>query len=796
MKRRIISMLLSAVVVFGLIPGTALAAGSDSNMKDAAVRETGFAIYQNQKTAAILMDESYDGKTGAYAERTYRQIRRAAGDLRQDVAMVTGAVDFEEIQQVFSDTDEMQEKRLSEANQSQVPQLVTDDADVPGENVIIVGSIENSSIIKSLMTQGKLDEAKQIENESEAYIIKQVSSPVEGNSKIKNALVIAGSDARGTIYGIYTVSEKIGVSPWYWWSDVPVDVVGKEGAVVYDSKTIVENSPSVPYRGIFINDEEQLREWAYQKEEFSWPDQVSHPGVYRHVFELLLRLKANTLWPAMHEGTSAFNSVTAEDGTELINAKNAAEYGIIMGSSHCEMMLRNNVGEWKDWYNKNKAKYNIQGSNSTAAWDYTINKNVLLAYWEERIAANKDFENVFSVGLRGVHDGGPTLSNLDNFIKNQGQNNALGNEITVNGTSAEAKKVALMKDVIKEQRKLIKKYYGAEDGALQAFIPYKEMNDYYNYNNRDLANWLEEEAADVILVWSNDNYGYLRQTPNEQERKEGRRNGVYYHNSYWGYPKSWLWLNSASIARMNTEMHRAYNTGADDYWILNVGDIKPGEICAEYFMKMAWDIENSTDDSIKEALAAQAKRDFNVSQDDALQIAECLENYYQYNETKRAEFYGQGYDFSVSGNGDEGMLWVNQWNDLVTKLETIYDSLDENAKDAFYEQILHAVRSSRDVAEEYIYYLKNQQAVRQGRYGSSRIYRQMGIRAIERIKEGQNYFWSLNDKKWYGVINYSHRASYREGDGSAWHSDYQPNQGILLKNEDSYTGKFLKKYLN
>ena len=785
------SAMAAVMVVGGIFTGNSAPAKAEIGK---AASGSGFEIYQNEKAAPILMDVSYSTSGDQYADRTYKQIKRAAGDLRQDVAMVTGAIDFEEVQQIFADTDEKQEERLSDASiQNQVPQMLTDAKAVQDENVIIIGSLADSNLIQSLIDQGKLDEAETIQNQSESYVIKKVTDPIDGNANVKNALVIAGTDARGTIYGIYDVSEAIGVSPWYWWSDVPVDLVGKDGTIMYDRETTVEGSPSVPYRGIFINDEEQLREWAYQKKDFGWPAQVAHPGVYRHVFELLLRLKANTLWPAMHEGTAAFNSVKDADGTELVNAKNAAEYGIIMGSSHCEMMLRNNVGEWEDWYKANKTKYNIQGANSSAAWDYTINKNAILAYWEERVASNKNFENIFSMGLRGVHDGGPALAKLDTFISNKGQDNALGSTITVKGTSQEAKKVGLMKDVIHEQRKIIAKYYGSEDGAPQVFIPYKEMNEYYNYNNRDLADWLAEEASDIILMWSNDNYGYFRQTPNEQERAEGRRNGVYYHNSYWGWPKSYLWLNSASIAQMNAEMHKAYNTGANTYWILNVGDIKPGEISAEYFMKMAWDIESADDSRITETLAAQAERDFNVSQKDAEEIAQCLDRYYQYNATKRVEFYGKGYDFSVSGNGDEGMLWVNQWNNLVDRLEKIYISLDENAKDAFYEQILHAVKSSRDVAEEYIFCLKNEQAVAQGRYGSSVAYRKLGIEAVSRIKEGQNYFWSLNEEKWSHVINYAHRARYRYGDGTEWSGDYQPDQGILLKSEEDYqiaeTGK-------
>lgn len=743
------------------------------------------AIYDGVSAAPIVMDAAYEAsEADAYAERTYTQIARAVSDLRQDVAMVTGAIDFEEIQQIMEDTDEEQAQRLAEADPDKVPELLTDPSGLDTDYAILVGSINDSEMIQTLMEDGKLDEAKTIEGNWEAYVIKEVEDPLPG---VDQALVIAGSDARGTIYGIYSVSEMIGVSPWYWWSDVPVDVSDTIVLDGLDAAPIVDDGPDVKYRGIFINDEEQLREWAYQKEDFGWPNQLADPGVYRHVFELLLRLKANTLWPAMHEGTVAFNSIVDENGVP-INAQNAAEYGIIMSSSHCEMMLRDNVGEWESWYEENKEKYNIQGSNSSKAWDYTINKPAILAYWEERIATNQEYESIFSMGLRGVHDGGPTLGDLNGFINRRGQANGIGEDIVVNGTSTEAKQAALMKDVITEQRKLIAKYFGSEDGAPQVFIPYKEMNTYYNMNNRDLADWLEEYAPDIILMWANDNHQYLRQVPNEQERAEGRSGGIYYHNSYWGTPKSWLWLNSASVALMNSEMHRAYNTGADDYWILNVGDIKPGEISAEYFLKMAWDIEASDDAMMEESFAQQAQRDFNVSDEVAAQIGDCLARYYHYNGTKRTEYYGSGsFDFSVFSNGDEGMLWLNQWDELEAELEEIYNGLDENAKDAFYEQILHAVKSARAVAAEYIYYEKNQLAVEQGRYGSAQIYRELGLEAIQDIKDYQDYFWSLNDGKWAYVINYSHQAHYRvDGDGN-WSADYQGNQGIILKSESDYT---------
>lgn len=738
-------------------------------------------IYDGKNAAPIIVDSGYiNSDADTQAERSYRQIVRAVGDLRHDIAMVNGAIGFEEVQQILDDDKTKQSDRLAKADQNKVPQLITGAENVQAKYAILVGSLNDSPMIQGLVNSGKFNEAKQIEGKWEAYAIKEIDNPISG---VEKALVIAGSDARGTVYGIYSISEEIGVSPWYWWSDVPVDQ--KTKIDVDYTAALVDNGPDVKYRGIFINDEEQLREWAYHK--YGWPNQVSAPGMYLRVYELLLRLKANTLWPAMHEGTESFNNVTGANGEEFINAKNAAEYGIFMSASHCEMMLRCNIGEWPSWYSANKSKYNIQGSSSGVAWDYTKNKTAVLAYWEERVASHKGFESIYPVGIRGVHDGGPRLDDLDGFINRQGQENGLGSEIEVNGTSKEAKQAALMKDVINEQRKIIKKYYGSENGAPQVFIPYKEMNTYYNMNNRDVADWLESDAPDVILMWSNDNHQYLRQTPNAQERKPGRYNGIYYHNSYWGTPKSWLWLNDASVSLMDSEMHRAYSTGADYYWVLNVGDIKPGDISAEYFMKMAWDVDGTDDTKIETELAAQVERDYNVDAATAARIADCLARYYQYSGTHRSEYYGKGFEFSVSGNGDEGMLWVNQWNALVDELERIYNGLNANAKDAFYEQILHAVKSARDVAEEYVYYAKNKQAVEQGRYGSSVAYRELGLAAIERIKENQDYYWSLNDGKWEYVINYSHRARYRQGsNGTSWSNDYQGNQGIILKNDSDY----------
>ena len=748
------------------------------------------AIYDGKQAAPIIIDAAYTNNSAdAHAGRTYNQIVRAVGDLRQDIAMVTGAIDFEEIQQIFKDSAEKQADRLTKAEQSKVPQLLTDTSVVKSDYAIIVGSVSDSAIIQKLTADGKLSEADAIKGQREAFVIKEVENPTEN---IKKALVIAGADARGTIYGIYTISEEIGVSPWYWMSDAPVAV--KDQIQVNYSTAHVEGTPSVKYRGIFINDEEPMREWAYYK--YGYSNQISDPGFYNRVFELMLRLKMNTLWPAMHEYTEAFNNVVGEDGEQFINAKNANTYGLIMSSAHNEILLRNPVGEWEEWYNAHKDEYDIKGSGYRNAWDWTRNKKALLAFWDERLETHGEYENIYELGIRGVRDSSSVKENLDGFVSGTGDN-CINPAIKVDGTSKEAKVSAMMKDIIYEQRQLIKKHFGSEDAVPQCFLPYNEMAIIYGQNNGDVKKWMAQNAPDVMLMWSNDNYGHLRQLPDASECAEGRSNGIYYHISYWGPPKPYLWLNSQQIQLMDTELRRAYNRNAGDYWILNVGDIKPGDILMEYFGKMSWDIEKYNDSTIPQYLKAQAKRDYLVSDAVAEEIADCWNTYYQYQGTKRAEQYNysqyQGtfsndiiYKFSPFANGDEAARWVNQWDELYDKMEAIYNDLPVAAKDAFYEQMLHAVRSARDVARMNVYWWKHLQAVEQGRYGSSLVYKDLSLAAVQDIKAAQNVYWTLNSGKWDHAIDYEQFGRGRTGENGETWTSYNWNPGMTMIGESNF----------
>lgn len=715
-------------------------------------------LYDGKTTAPILIDESYQGNR--YSSRSYRQIARAVGDLRQDIAMVTGAVEAMVVQQTLTDGPQAQAARLAAADQSKVPALIhAVKSGEKTENALIVGSVEESPIIRQLITGGKLEESRQIAGRWEAYVVKAVQNPCDG---VERALVIAGSDTRGTIFGIYAVSELLGVSPWYWYSDVPVLVRKRIALYGLGEKPIVEDGPDVKYRGVFMNDEERTIDWAKEK----YPTANGTPDVhfYRHIFELLLRLKCNTFWPAMHEGTTAFNKATDETGTP-VNAKEAAAYGIIMSASHCEMLLRNNVSEWKPWFEAHQEDYDWGGDDYRSAFDYTRHKEAILAYWKERLIRNRDFESILALGIRGVHDGKYACRDL---------------------ASTYGTELAMMSDVVKEQRRLIAEVYGSANAVPQVFIPYKEMGNLYNEGLK------KHLADDVMLMWAEDNFGYLRQTPNVEERARSGGSGIYYHNSYWGHPKSYLWLNSIQLSLMLEQLHRAYDTGAGKYWILNVGDIKPGEVPMECFAKLAWDIEGNDDRTLKSGfLKTHAMRDYHLSETDAETVAEAMDQYYQLCGTKRAEFFGTqnassmasagfkgdlAFPFSVSGDSDEGLRLVERCDRLVETLKRIYDQMGEKHQAAFYQQILHHVVSYSSVAEEYVYYWKNLLAASQGRYTSARIYAELSKKSRDRIQTAQNKFWELSGGKWRKSIGYSHPIAYYGG----------VNEGIVVLMDEKY----------
>ncbi|MEV0354127.1 glycosyl hydrolase 115 family protein [Nonomuraea sp. NPDC050680] len=712
-----------------------------------------FTLFNGRTTAPILIDASYGGD---HAERDYAQVRRAVQDLRQDVAMVTGAIDPGQVQSLFADDEPAKQARLAKADQRKLPALLTKAAGQ--KTAIIVGQIGQSRLIDEIVAAGKFDEAAGIKGKWEAYATKTIKNPVPG---VGDALVIAGSDARGTIYGIYSISEEIGVSPWYWYSDMPVK---RRDDIEVEGRTRVEDGPDVKYRGIFINDEERTIAWA--KKKFPTGNGTPDVNYYRHVYELMLRLGLNTLWPAMHLASRAFNAVTdtgTYDNGTPINAREAAAFGVVASSSHAELMLRNNEGEWRQWYDRNKDALDIKGADAVAAFNYSINKPAILEYWRQRVVANAGFENILALGIRGVHDSDPVFT----------PGNPYGFK----------DKIEMLADVIREQRELIAAVYGSADAVPQVFIPYKEMNDLYNAG---LKNYI---PGDVTLMWAEDNQGYLRQVPTRTEAARSGGNGVYYHISYWGEPKSYLWLNSTPMSLMVQQLRRAWNSGAGRYWILNVGDIKPGEIKLDLFAKLAWDVKGYDDTNIgSRFLTEHLRGDFRLRGDSAAVVADALERFDALENTKRAEFWGeinssnagsgrihdgQVFPFSATSDGDELQRYINESNELVAILQGVSAKLDPRYRSAFYQQVLHRVRSYRNMAEQIGYYWKNQLAAAQGRYASAGSYELLSKQARERIRTDEDYWNTISDGKWDHAIGHSHPEGF-------------PNEGTVMLTNDRY----------
>ena len=344
-------------------------------------------------------------------------------------------------------------------------------------------------------------------------------------------ILIEGHNGRGTAYGLLELSRLAGVSPWIWWGDV---VPEKRARLSLPETFSYEHTPSVAYRGIFINDEDwSLRRWSKDK---------MGPQTYRVIFQLLLRLRANTVWPAMHEGTLGFFTVKG-------NKEMADSCGILIGTSHCEPLLRNNVAEWD---HKKRGPYN-----------YITNREQVQQYWIERLKEVKGSEELFTIGMRGIHDG------------------------SMEGVKTKEEKLNGLQQVIDDQRKLIRKYYRKDvEKVPQVFIPYKEVLEI-------LESGLQV-PDDVTLMWCDDNYGYMTRLSDAEQQKRSGGGGVYYHLSYWGRPHDHLWLTTTQPGLIYSEMKAAYDHNCRKLWIANVHDPKVAAYDLEFFLDMAWDIESLT----------------------------------------------------------------------------------------------------------------------------------------------------------------------------------------------------------
>lgn len=510
------------------------------------------------------------------------------------------------------------------------PQIVNEPVSGP---MVIVGSLD-SKYIKQIIKAKKLDE-KQLKGKTEKYIMTTVTDPMKGVSG--EALVIAGSDRRGAIYGIYELSEQLGVSPWYFWADTPIE---KQENVFLAKGSYTAGEPAVRYRGIFLNDEAPcLTSWV---KNYYGTDQGGHE-FYADVFELILRLRGNFMWPAMW-GWAFY----ADDPQ---NSKTADDMGIIMGTSHHEPMARNHQ-EWA----RNPGAYG-------GVWDYTKNKEELQRFFREGIERSKNNEDLITIGMRGDGDAALAGSDEDN--------------------------IKMMEGLFADQRQIIKEVTGKKpEQRPQVWALYKEVQLYYNQGLR--------VPDDVIILISDDNWGDVRKLPNAEERKHKGGWGMYYHVDYVGAPRNSKWLNVTPIQNLWEQMQLTYEYGVDKIWVLNVGDLKPMEYPISLFLDMAWSPMEYTASTLLDHTLEFCEQQF--GKDQAAEACRILNLLCKYSGRITAEMLDKNTYNLESG---EWKMVADEWARLEAEALRQYMTLKPEYRDVYQQIILFPTQALANVYDMY-----------------------------------------------------------------------------------------------
>lgn len=572
--------------------GIAFAQQTSGITENIISNENGFPIVSvDGKATAIFYDASEDVA-----------VIRAVKDLQSDIQKVTG----------------------------KLPNLST--LETSGDSEIIIGTLGDNKIIDQLVASKKID-TKDLKGKWESFVITTLE-----NKKSKKQLIIAGSDRRGTIYGIYELSKQLGVSPWHYWSDVPVQ---KRSSAYVIPGYFALGEPKVKYRGIFINDEEPaFGTWARTK--FGG----INSKMYSHMFELLLRLRANYFWPAM------WGKALNED--DPLNPKVADEYGIVMGTSHHEPMMR----AQKEWGN-HRTEY------GNGEWNYHTNKEGLLKFWEDGFSRNKSYDNLVTMGMRG--DGDEPMSDLG---------------------SAEAN-FKLLEQIMRDQRKIIEKVTKKPAKETpQLWALYSEVLEYY-----DLGMKVPE---DMTILLCDDNWGNVRRLPELNGKKHPGGYGMYYHVDLHGAPRAYQWLNMTQIPHMWEQLQLTYSYGVDKIWILNVGDLKPNEYPMDFFLNMAWNPTSFTQDNLENYTVKFTEDHFGKF--NAKEIAEIINLYCKYNARVSAEMMNHKTYNLQSG---EFLQVRDSYLALETRALRQFLKLEEAYKDTYKQIVLHPVRAMANLYDLY-----------------------------------------------------------------------------------------------
>ncbi|NCD71009.1 glycosyl hydrolase 115 family protein [Mucilaginibacter agri] len=631
---------LFAVVIAVLIPalGYTQAPGHKSYISNAAGAGD-FPLSINGKAASIYVGAD-----------EYIGVKRAVNSLITDLHSVSGA-----------------SASLTQSNQKQL---------------VLIGTLGKNDKIDQLVREKKLN-VTSITGKWETYLIQVVQKPFAG---VDQALIITGSDKRGTIFGVYDLSAQIGVSPWYWWADVPVK---KRNRIYVKTGSYSDGEPAVKYRGIFINDEAPaFSGWTHEK--FGG---VNH-NMYEKMFELILRLKGNYLWPAMWG--NAFND------DDKLNPVLADEYGVVMGTSHHEPMDRAQQ-EWKR-YGKGQ-------------WNYENNKDVLQDFWRKGIENMGSKETIVTVGMRG--DGDMPMT--------------------------EGSNIKLLEGIVKDQRQIISEVTGKDASATpQMWALYKEVQAYYDKGMR--------VPDDITLLLCDDNWGNIRKLPNLNAHPRKGGYGIYYHFDYVGGPRNYKWLNTNPISKTWEQMHLAYEYNARQIWIVNVGDLKPMEFPISFFLDYAWNPNRWPANSLKSYTEQWAAQQFGKT--NAAEIARILTLYTKYNGRRKPELLDQN-TYSLT-NYREFETVVADYNKLRDEAEKLYTKIPAAAKDAYYQLVLHPVIACANLNEMYYEVAKNKLYAEQSRAATNTTASR--VKALfKRDKEISRYYNdTLAHGKWNHMMDQTH----------------------------------------
>jgi len=549
------------------------------------------------------------------------------------------------------------------------------------KNVIIIGSADSSDVIQRLEAEGKLD-LSNIRGKWETYKLQIVDHPFKG---IDKALVVVGSDRRGTAYGVLTLSRQMGVSPWKWWADVPVK---KKKTIYVKGDSHIYGPPAVKYRGIFINDEAPALSGFVNKKFGGFNHKF-----YKKVFELMLRLKANYLWPAMWG--KAFNE------RDSLNSVLANKYGIAMGTPHNEPMMRSR----KAWEMHGKGP-----------WNYQTNDSTLRAFWRKGIQQMDDRESIVTIGMRG--NGDKPMSDQRNM--------------------------ALLERIVRDQRQIIKNVTGKNpDKTPQLWALYKEVQQYY-----DMGMHVPD---DVTLLFSDDNWGDIRRLPELKDSTRPGGYGVYYHFDYVGGPRSYKWINTNPLPKIWQQMNLAYQYHARRIWIVNVGDLKPMEFPISFFLDYAWDPKALTAEEIPAYTKKWAKDQFGTKY--ANEIANILTMYGKYNGRRKPELMSA--DTYSLHHYREFERVTEDYDQLAQKAETIYQKLPENYKAAHYQLVLYPVKASANLYDMYFDLAKNRWYAKQGRAATNKMGDKVRQHFREDARLANYYNTKMANGKWNPFMNQS-----------------------------------------